>query len=383
MEPKKRKKTNIKRRALNNLQNEIDSARAEIKTDAYAMSIGEWASLYEGRELDIHPEFQRFFRWTPPQKSRFVESILLGIPIPPIFVAQTEDGFWDVVDGLQRLSTLFEFMGILKDENGDLITPLVLEKTKYLPSLEGKKWDDPNDKMNSFSTSQRLYIKRAKFDVSIILRESEEMAKYELFQRLNTGGSPLSDQEVRNCIIVMLDRDFYIWLRDLALDTNFQNCISLTDKAISEQYDMELALRFIIFRSMKSSNLTRIGDLGEFLTDEMVKIIRNRSFNRDKEKAIFRESFKSIESFYGSDIFRRYDASKKRHVGGFLLSAYEVAALGIGYHGGKIVGSKPEFRSKVQSMWSDEVFKNWSGSGVRASSRIPKLVPLGRKLYKS
>ena len=68
MGPKKRKKTNIKRRALNNLQNEIDSARAEIKTDAYAMSIGEWASLYEGRELDIHPEFQRFFRWTPPKR---------------------------------------------------------------------------------------------------------------------------------------------------------------------------------------------------------------------------------------------------------------------------------------------------------------------------
>ena len=188
---------------------------------------------------------------------------------------------------MQRLSTLFEFMGILKDENGDLITPLALEKTKYLPSLEGKKWDDPNDKRNSFSTSQRLCVKRAKFDVSIILRESEAMAKYELFQRLNTGGSPFSDQEVRNCIIVMLDRDFYIWLRDLALDTNFQNCISLTDKAISEQYDMELALRFIIFRSMKSSNLTRIGDLGEFLTDEMVKIIRNRSFNRDKRKLFF------------------------------------------------------------------------------------------------
>jgi Protein of unknown function DUF262 len=94
------------------LQEEIDKARAVIRTAAYAMSIGEWISLYENNEIDIHPDFQRFFRWTPAQKSRLVESILLGIPIPSIFVSQRPDGIWDVVDGLQRLSTLYEFAGI-------------------------------------------------------------------------------------------------------------------------------------------------------------------------------------------------------------------------------------------------------------------------------
>ena len=89
------------------LQKEIDLMRAEIRTDGYAMSIGEWISLYEKNEIDIHPEFQRFFRWTLEQKSRFVESILLGIPVPSIFVYQREDGIWDIVDGLQRLSTIY------------------------------------------------------------------------------------------------------------------------------------------------------------------------------------------------------------------------------------------------------------------------------------
>ena len=84
------------------LQEEIDKARGDIKTDAYPMSIGEWINLYRDEELDIHPEFQRFFRWNPGQKSRFIESILLGIPIPPIFVAQTTKGIWDVVDGLAK-----------------------------------------------------------------------------------------------------------------------------------------------------------------------------------------------------------------------------------------------------------------------------------------
>src|SRR5688572_24146371 len=111
------------------LQAEIDSRRKEIKTDSYPMSIGELANLYKDHELDIHPEFQRFFRWSDFQKSRWIESVLLGIPLPSIFVAQREDGVWDVVDGLQRLSTLFQFMGLLRDQNDKPVKPLVLTGT--------------------------------------------------------------------------------------------------------------------------------------------------------------------------------------------------------------------------------------------------------------
>lgn len=382
MKPPKQDKAVRKIRLSNSLQNEIDAARSEIKTDAYAMSIGEWASLYENREIDIHPEFQRFFRWTSSQKSRFIESILLGIPVPPIFVAQSEEGIWDVVDGLQRLSTLFEFMGILRNEEERVISPLVLEATKYLTSLEGKTWDDADSsKNNSFTASQRLFIKRSKLDVSIILRESQEKAKYELFQRLNTGGSQLSDQEVRNCIIVMLDRDFFYNLRSLASDENFANCVSLTDKVILEQYDMELALRFIVFRKMKETKLSQIRDLGEFLTDEMVDLIKKQKIDWDTETDVFRKTFTNIATLYGPDVFRRYDPSKKRHAGGFLLSAFEVVAIGIAFYDGEISDSDSDFRKKVKAMWSKAYFKQWSGSGVRASSRIPKLVPLGRKIF--
>ena len=98
------------------LSAEIEARRREIRTDGYAMSIGEWVSLYEKGELDIHPEFQRFYRWSDTQKTNLIESILLGIPLPPIFVSQRSDGVWDVVDGLQRLSTIFQLLGILKDE---------------------------------------------------------------------------------------------------------------------------------------------------------------------------------------------------------------------------------------------------------------------------
>src|SRR3972149_5896196 len=100
------------------LDEEILKERAYIRSDGYPMSIGELINLYRDGELDIHPDFQRFYRWEKEQRSRLIESILLGIPIPSIFVSQRADGVWYVVDGLQRLATIFELVGALKDEQG-------------------------------------------------------------------------------------------------------------------------------------------------------------------------------------------------------------------------------------------------------------------------
>ncbi len=174
------------------LQDEIDKHRKDIHTDGYPMSIGELVNLYRDKELDLHPEFQRFYRWSPLQKSRWIESILLGIPLPSIFVVQREDGVWDVIDGLQRLSTILELMGELRDEDGHKLPMLKLEGTRYLPSLVEKKWRGTGTE-SSLTPDQQRFIKRAKLDIKIILRESAESAKYELFQRLNTGGSILLD----------------------------------------------------------------------------------------------------------------------------------------------------------------------------------------------
>ena len=165
------------------------------------------SSLYKDKELDIHPEFQRIFRWSILQKTKLIESILLGIPIPSIFVSQRDDGVWDVVDGLQRLSTIFEFMGILRDENNELLPGSQLVATDYLPSLLGKKWDsiDPDMELDN---ALKIEFKRVKIDIKIGKEaQSDKNIKYELFQRINTLGSSLSDQEVRNCLLIMINKD--------------------------------------------------------------------------------------------------------------------------------------------------------------------------------
>ncbi|MBI5659577.1 MAG: DUF262 domain-containing protein [Nitrosomonadales bacterium] len=209
------------------LIDQINKKRKEIKTDGYPMSIGEWISMYERNELDIHPEFQRFYRWSPSQKSALIESILLGIPLPAIFVSQRSDGVWDVVDGLQRLSTIFQFVGILKDDKGKSVEPLALQKTKYLPALHDIQWNNDADPKKSLPTDIQLVIKRSKISASIVLKESDETAKYDLFQRLNTGGSELSPQEVRNCLLLMINKSFFDWLKELPKNEAFISTTTL------------------------------------------------------------------------------------------------------------------------------------------------------------
>ncbi|MEC9487442.1 MAG: DUF262 domain-containing protein [Prosthecochloris sp.] len=360
------------------LNNEIDAMRSEIRTDGYAMSIGEWISLYESGEIDIHPEFQRFYRWSPEQKSNLIESILLGIPIPPIFVSQRADGVWDVIDGLQRLSTLYQFAGILKDEDGNDVEPLTLGKTRYLPSLLGMKWNDPDNTEQSFSQEQRLLIKRAKIAVSIVLRESDDVAKYELFQRLNTGGSHLTPQEVRNCIMVMVNADFHVHLRALAQHPSFQEATALSGNNLSEQYDLELVLRFLVFSTVDVDAYDRSADVGTYLTDRMVEMAKDPGFDWAAAEKRFRETFDHIATALGSDAFRRY--TDGRFKGGFLLSPFEVIAFGLGFNHPNFPDAQ-DTAQRAKELHANPTYQQWSGSGVRANSRLPHLLPLGRETF--
>lgn len=124
------------------LQSEVDARSREIHTDRYSMSLNEVVAMYQSKELEVHPEFQRIFRWSPEQQSRLIESVFLGIPIPPIFVAQRKDGVWDVIDGVQRLSTLLRFMGFLLKEDGSPDAPIPLVAGDYLTLLEGLVWEE-------------------------------------------------------------------------------------------------------------------------------------------------------------------------------------------------------------------------------------------------
>ena len=369
------------------LTEEINARRAEVRSDGYPMSIGELINLYRDGELDIHPEFQRFYRWSPQQKSRLVESILLGIPIPSIFVSQRGDGVWDVIDGLQRLATIFELVGELRDENGEKLPALELKRTRYLPSLEGKKWSDDSLETD-IGDPNKLIIRRSKIDVKIILRESSETTKYELFQRLNTDGSRLSDQEIRNAILIMVNPESYRWIAALARDENFQTCTPITDRAKSEQFDLELVTRFLVFRRLDDTKLRSIGDLGEFLTDSITELAQSKTFSewKDIEGEAFRFTFAQLAKSLAENVFRKYDFQKEAYTGPFSISVFEPIAMGFGYNyeafSQNVDMEVPNIERIARDLWNNSDFISNSGSGVSASTRIRSNIPLGRSLFK-
>lgn len=318
--------TNIR----DSLQNQIDAARMQVHTDSYPMSIGELVNLYEDGELEIHPEFQRVYRWTDEQKSKLIESILLGIPLPSIFIAQRKDGVWDVVDGLQRISTILSFMGKLKDKNNDLLPPLQLKSTKYLPALKGKYWDNPQEKNEEIDVEIKRVFKREKLDIKIIKRESESDTKFELFQRLNTGGSQLSDQEVRNCMLLMLNPDAFKWLKELASYPAFLQSVPISEKQQEECYSQELAFRFFVQRHTNDSLRKEHTDVAPYLNAELTLLFKDtQSFDYKNERLLFQKTFDLAYSALEDNAFKKFNHDKKKYEGAISLPVFESLSFAI------------------------------------------------------
>ncbi|MEM7966262.1 hypothetical protein Q4R14_09030, partial [Morganella morganii] len=206
-------------------------------------------------------------------------------------------------------------------------------------------------------------------------------AKYDLFQRLNTGGSTLSAQEVRNCILVMLNKDFYFWLTELASFDKFKECIALSDRAVSESYDIELVLRFVIFALIDPKDLEAMGDVGVFITEKMRTICTDSNFDTKLWSNLFHQTFTILADTCADKSFKRYNVAKQKFSGGFLVSQYEAVSFGLAYNI-KQGTNKHDIENSISGLWSNREFTDWSGTGMTATRRLPRLIPLGREVFK-
>lgn len=367
--------------SVQKLEEEISAARQAIASDGYPMSIGELTNLYREKELIIRPEFQRFFRWTDVQKSRLIESLLLGIPLPSIFVAQSESGVWEVVDGLQRLSSIFELQGELRGENGSVQPQLVLKSTKYLPALEGKVWQS-NDQNRSFTDAQRLDIKRSKIDIKIIKRESSPQTKFDLFQRLNSYGSQLNAQEMRSALLVAASPEFFAGIERMASSAAFRASVQLSEKQIEERYDLELVTRFMVLHDWPEAKLSAssLRDLPQILDDESVKLATAYPHGFAEFEKVFDKTFETIASNGDENVFRRWDAGRSEFRGPFVTSAFEIIGLGLGYRISHNEPFRTDLLSLARELWNLDKMQSGYSTGRSTESRLAEFIPLGRKI---
>lgn len=358
------------------LQNEIDSMVKYIKSDNYPMSIGEIVNLYKDGDLKINPSYQRLFRWNILQQSRLFESILLNIPIPPIYVYQNEDGTWNLIDGLQRISTIFKFMNLL--ENQDINSePLI--GTKFLPSLANKVWND-NSK-NSLTAAQRRYIKRAKLLIIIISKESDSDAQYEMFERLNTGGVELSEQEIRNCILITKNENIFNFFKELSQERAFVNSTPITKREAESQGYIQLVVKYFVLR-FSDFRVNDSENFNVFLTNEINNIIQSKQIDLERERNVFNRTFNLLWNVMGKGAFKRYDNTKKKNIGSVLVGVFEAVSFGVSKNIDYYEKNPEKLKNKINNLTEQQEYIDSKKRGVRPVTRIKRMKSFGENYFK-
>ena len=244
--------------------------------------------IRKGR-LILQPEFQRDFVWSHSKASLLIESMLMGIPLPVVYVAEMNDGTWEVVDGQQRLTAIRSFIDG-KFPNGK---PFRLGKLAVRDELRGKTFDE-------LPAFEQGVIEDYTLRLIKIQKEADEDLKFEVFERLNSGADKLNDMELRNCIYRGPYNDL---LRDLASNETLLKIRGDTQPD-NRMKDRQLILRF--FAMWRKTHLRYRSPMKQFMNQEMQ---RNRHADADeleKMRRVFEDAIQMSWDVFGPLAFRRY-----------------------------------------------------------------------------
>nr|WP_275936642.1 DUF262 domain-containing protein [Labilithrix luteola] len=318
------------------LLEQVEKHRKEIKHEVITYGLSELITMHKAEDIQISPDYQRTFRWNRDQQTLFIESLILEIPFPPVFFYENDDGRWELLDGLQRLSTIIKFMGSGKDVPADcrgasknevdwhddtqniLAEPLQLRETEYLSELGGFTFV-------RLPTSLQLNLKRARIQIYVLKRETHSSYKYEVFKRLNSGGEPLSEQEVRNCATRLFDNKFPDFIQKTSELPTFRQAIKLDDDELRAARADELTLRFF---TMKNWHDVFKHDVGELLTEFMKHVASQKiEFDYDQERGLFEKTWAVIAAAVPNGaIFR------PRGGGMFSPTVFELVSLAVAFN---------------------------------------------------
>lgn len=263
-----------------------------IRVDPKVFSVSQIVDMIDEYELDLAPDFQRLRVWRNRQKSLLIESLLLRIPLPAFYFSADEDGRLQVVDGVQRLSTIYEFIKEDKD----------LEGLEYLgKELNGKTFDDLKG-----SVWWRRILS-TQIQANVIDPQTPDAVKFDIFRRINTGGSPLNAQEIRHCMSSERARKF---LKGLCELESFLEAVGPKIVGHVRMVDRELALRYFAFKTMDP-----VGDYQTYASMDDFLTAANRSLSNPKEfsdsrlarlKSQFDKAMKNACEMFGQHAFRKW-----------------------------------------------------------------------------
>lgn len=350
----------------------VDKAISGVRTRAVDVSFNELFDMYKSKELIINPDFQRLFRWSEGKQSQFVESLILELPIPPIYVIEVEDGVYELIDGLQRISSYLHFRGKHPSNPDETEQFLTLADCDVLPMLNGHTYED-------LPQAIQIKLKRHFIRMEVLRRESKKQYRYHMFKRLNTGGELLSPQELRNCTIRLLDNTFNDFLKRIVKEPGFETCMAqLTEEKREQMYMEEYALRFF---AIKNDQASYEKDIGDFLTEYMESVAipeKPAGFDYTAEEQTFRTTFRVLSEALGETAFS--GVNKQGNPMGYFSSLhFEALTLGIQPHLDELAGAgdaqKEKFKGALQDLKRDAAFQLLTkGGGKNYAAALKKRI---------
>lgn len=268
---------------------------AEVRVEKAQYSTMHLKRLVEERkELVIDPEFQRNDVWSTKQSAELVESILMGIPIPTIYLFEMKDGTKQVVDGRQRISAILNFLN----------NKFSLKDLKILPQCNGKTFSELDFKMQGIFEDYQLSF-------YIIQPPTPERVKYDIFDRVNRGGTRLTNQEMRNALY---KGHSTVMLKDLAASSVFLNATGrgISSKRMKDQYVILRSIAFYLLKKKQHEVLEQNGEAIEYKSDIDDFLAKTMIFLNEKASKELLEDckntfYRAMENCYnvlGRDAFR-------------------------------------------------------------------------------
>ena len=289
---------------------DIPTTNRKVYTDQGDPEIESLYGKYKRGKLDIQPDFQRHFVWDAKKSGRLIESALLEIPLPVIYLSEERDGKEYVIDGQQRLTTFFSFIDGQFPNGKDF----KLSGLKVFTELNRKLFKDLDEELQD-------KIRYCKIRTITFRKESEADLKFEIFERLNTGAVSLNDQELRNCIY---RGSYNKLLKELSKDNDFMSLLGLKgpDKRMK---DMELILRFAAFYHFTYLNYKP--PMRKFLNNDMEKYQHISDTEVTELKNAFKNTITIIKSLLDRHAFKRFYKGDEKNPNGYWESKKFNASL--------------------------------------------------------
>ncbi len=335
---------------VQNLIDQVEKERKLVSFDSYDLSVRQLMEMFQSNELFVPPEYQRQFVWGADRESELVESVMLGIPVPNLFMATNKDATWEVVDGVQRLSSIAHFIGTnvllqnVKREN-----PLKITGLRKLSGMNGMTF-------NELPKTMQLQFMTRPLRLTVLNDKSDLDVRFDLFERLNTGGISLTNQEIRNCVF---RGPFNDDLRELADDTNFKKSIHLKPQDKENGMREELILRFFAFLENYSEFDHSVkGFLNEFM----------KSKSKDSLSASSKKLFKTTFILLHENLPKGIVRGERLITPINLFEAISVGlALAAMQNKGKFTPAKLK---KLPKLLNDESLRKWTTGATNSKKSV-------------